>query len=293
MLRITASTVVALLLLAGAVQANFLETELGARAMGMGGAFVAVADDVTALHWNPAGLAGLPGVQVFGMRTSVYSVDGLSEDAVLTSYGTGSMGYGLGWMRTGAADLYSEDTLLAGYGTETPIDGLAAGITLKRFSVEAPGYEYYNDPAFAAGGDDAYAADLGALYRRGKWSVGATVRNLGEPKLQLLSTTAEEDLDPIVSELRLGGTYLFRDVMLMTVEWRAPREAPEYYEDQYSINLGSEVWFYDAFALRAGMNRDRITAGLGIRTKHIQIDVALLSERRIGSLYRLSAIFLW
>ncbi len=293
MLRTTASTVVALLLLAGAVQANFLETELGARAMGMGGAFVAVADDVTALHWNPAGLAGLPGVQVFGMRTSVYSVDGLSEDAVLTSYGTGSMGYGLGWMRTGAADLYSEDTLLAGYGTETPIDGLAAGITLKRFSVEAPGYEYYNDPAFAAGGDDAYAADLGALYRRGKWSVGATVRNLGEPKLQLLSTTAEEDLDPIMSELRLGGTYLFRDVMLMTVEWRAPREAPEYYENQYSINLGSEVWFYDAFALRAGMNRDRITAGLGIRTKHIQIDVALLSERRIGSLYRLSAIFLW
>ena len=293
MLRITASTVVALLLLAGAVQANFLETELGARAMGMGGAFVAVADDVTALHWNPAGLAGLPGVQVFGMRTSVYSVDGLSEDAVLTSYGTGSMGYGLGWMRTGAADLYSEDTLLAGYGTETPIDGLAAGITLKRFSVEAPGYEYYNDPAFAAGGDDAYAADLGALYRRGKWSVGATVRNLGEPKLQLLSTTAEEDLDPIMSELRLGGTYLFRDVMLMTVEWRAPREAPEYYENQYSINLGSEVWFYDAFALRAGMNRDRITAGLGIRTKHVQIDVALLSERRIGSLYRLSAIFLW
>jgi len=293
MLKITASTVVALLLLAGAVQANFLETELGARAMGMGGAFVAVADDVTALHWNPAGLAGLPGVQVFGMRTSVYSVDGLSEDAVLTSYGTGSMGYGLGWMRTGAADLYSEDTLLAGYGTETPIDGLAAGITLKRFSVEAPGYEYYNDPAFAAGGDDAYAADLGALYRRGKWSVGATVRNLGEPKLQLLSTTAEEDLDPIMSELRLGGTYLFRDVMLMTVEWRAPREAPEYYEDQYSINLGSEVWFYDAFALRAGMNRDRITAGLGIRTKHVQIDVALLSERRIGSLYRLSAIFLW
>ncbi len=293
MLRITASTVVALLLLAGAVQANFLETELGARAMGMGGAFVAVADDVTALHWNPAGLAGLPGVQVFGMRTSVYSVDGLSEDAVLTSYGTGSMGYGLGWMRTGAADLYSEDTLLAGYGTETPIDGLAAGITLKRFSVEAPGYEYYNDPAFAAGGDDAYAADLGALYRRGKWSVGATVRNLGEPKLQLLSTTAEEDLDPIMSELRLGGTYLFRDVMLMTVEWRAPREAPEYYENQYSINLGSEVWFYDAFALRAGMNRDRITAGLGMRTKHVQIDVALLSERRIGSLYRLSAIFLW
>jgi hypothetical protein len=31
---------------------------IGARALGMGGAFVAVADDATAVHWNPAGLAG-------------------------------------------------------------------------------------------------------------------------------------------------------------------------------------------------------------------------------------------
>ena len=293
MLRFTTSTVIVLLLLTGMVQANFVETELGARAMGMGGAFVAVADDVTALHWNPAGLAGLHGIQIFGMRTSVYSVEGLSEDSVLASYGAGSSGYGLGWMRTGAEDLYNEDTLLAGYGTETPIDGLSAGVTLKRFSVAAPGYEYYNDPAFESGGDDAYSADLGALYRRGKWSVGGTLRNLGEPKLQLISTTAEEDLDPIVSELRIGGTYLFRDVMLMTAELRAPREVPEYYDDKVVLNLGTEVWFYEAFALRAGMNRDRITAGLGMRTKHVELDVALLSERRIGSLYRLSVIFLW
>ena len=30
---------------------------LGTRAAGMGGAFVAVADDATAVYWNPAGLA--------------------------------------------------------------------------------------------------------------------------------------------------------------------------------------------------------------------------------------------
>jgi F plasmid transfer operon protein TraF len=33
---------------------------LGARAQGMGGAFVAVADDATATYWNPAGLALVP-----------------------------------------------------------------------------------------------------------------------------------------------------------------------------------------------------------------------------------------
>lgn len=37
----------------------FLKTGIGARAMGMGGAFVAVADDATAAYWNPAGLGML------------------------------------------------------------------------------------------------------------------------------------------------------------------------------------------------------------------------------------------
>jgi hypothetical protein len=286
-----------LLLLFGVAQGNFVEVELGARAMGMGGAFVAVADDVTALHWNPAGLAGLEGFQFFGMRTSVYSVDGLSEDAAMASYGAGGRGYGLGWMRTGAVDtyddetLYSEDTLLAGFGTTTPVAGLTAGATLKRFSIDAPGYEELNDPNFDAGGDEAYSGDVGLLYRRGRWSAAATYRNIGEPTLQTISTT--ERPDRVEEELRVGGTYLFRDVMLMTAEWRVPKDVPDYYEDRTSINLGTEVWFYEAFALRAGMNRDRITAGLGLRTKHVRVDVAMLSERRIGSLYRLSAIVLW
>ena len=285
---------VALLLSGGAASANFLEVETGARPMGMGGAFVAVADDVTALHWNPAGLARLGGFQLFGMRTSVYSVDGLSEDAVLAAYGMGDQGFGLGWMRTGAKhvyDLYKEDTIVVGYGRETPIDGLAAGVALKRYSIDAPGYDYYNDPAFKEGGDASFAVDLGCLYGVGKWKLGATVRNLGEPELSLLDTTQEPD--PIYSEFRFGGSYVFREVMLLTAELRIPREVPEYYERTNTLNLGTEIWFYDAFALRAGLNMDRITAGLGLKTKPVRIDVALLSERRIGSLYRLSAIFTW
>ena len=39
---------------------------VGARAMGMGGAFLAVADDFTALYWNPAGLAQIKKFELFG-----------------------------------------------------------------------------------------------------------------------------------------------------------------------------------------------------------------------------------
>ena len=36
----------------------------GAAALGLGGAFVAVANDLSAIYWNPAGLAQLPGLQI-------------------------------------------------------------------------------------------------------------------------------------------------------------------------------------------------------------------------------------
>ena len=41
----------------GTSAANFLKLSIGARAVGMGESFVAVADDISSVYWNPAGLA--------------------------------------------------------------------------------------------------------------------------------------------------------------------------------------------------------------------------------------------
>lgn len=54
--RSTVAAVVAILAFAARSNAQVFET-VGTRALGMGGAFVAVADDVTATYWNPSGLA--------------------------------------------------------------------------------------------------------------------------------------------------------------------------------------------------------------------------------------------
>ena len=54
--RLTLPAAAALVLLASSASAQTFES-VGVRAQGMGGAFVAVADDATATWWNPAGLA--------------------------------------------------------------------------------------------------------------------------------------------------------------------------------------------------------------------------------------------
>jgi hypothetical protein len=54
--RLVAWVVLALLSSSASANAQGFET-VGTRALGMGGAFVAVADDATAVYWNPAGLA--------------------------------------------------------------------------------------------------------------------------------------------------------------------------------------------------------------------------------------------
>ena len=45
----------------GTTAAAFLAIPQGARALGMAGAFVATANDVSAMYWNPAGIADLHG----------------------------------------------------------------------------------------------------------------------------------------------------------------------------------------------------------------------------------------
>ena len=73
--RVRFAVALVLLLAPAAVSADtgttgfaFLKLGVGARAMGLGSAYVALADDPTAIYWNAAGLASLTGTQVTAMH---------------------------------------------------------------------------------------------------------------------------------------------------------------------------------------------------------------------------------
>jgi hypothetical protein len=81
-----------------AVGAQAFET-LGTRAAGMGGAFVAVADDASAIYWNPGGLASGAFFSLLVDRstsevTPDHPSDGASRSAAIIGLSTPPLGLG-------------------------------------------------------------------------------------------------------------------------------------------------------------------------------------------------------
>lgn len=85
---------------------DFLTNGVGARALGLGGAYVSIADDATATYWNPAGIAGgAHNYQVCMMhatrRSGLGSFSYISGVGKLIPYVT----FGVSWLRAGIDDI--------------------------------------------------------------------------------------------------------------------------------------------------------------------------------------------
>lgn len=98
----------------GSHAAEFLSHGVGARALGMGSAFVAIADDATATYWNPAGLTKVKKHSFSAMYSDTFSSgEGSFFSKGLVNYnfvnyvhqieGIGSLG--LSWIRLGVDDI--------------------------------------------------------------------------------------------------------------------------------------------------------------------------------------------
>lgn len=152
------------------------EAPVGVRAAGMGGAFTAVADDASAVFWNPG---GLPSGAFFSLVVDRNSMD--DRSATLIALGTPPLA--LSYYRTATGNLPSgRNTLVAHHAgvsvVQSLADRIAVGATLKLVRGEA---SIGQGPSFST---NKFDADLGVMTKGSLGRLGLSVRNLLQPEFR-------------------------------------------------------------------------------------------------------------
>jgi hypothetical protein len=231
----------------GGAAAPIFEMGVSARAMGLGSAFVAIADDESAVFYNPAGLAFLKETTVAAFYQRAFEV---VHHAALT----GTMrGWGAQVIQidTGLVESANEFGNPSGnemhYASYAGLVGFALGI--EHFSVGVRGKVYGDDT------ETGWGVDMGTLVRWGGMRVGLMGENL---------------LGSFAMALRVGAAFGFqfspRLSLITAIEVWNLSSRPE-------LHIGIEV-SVNGLQIRAGYDGVAVVSGAGVRWGGIRLDWA-------------------
>lgn len=265
----------------------FLEAGLGARAQGFGQAFTALANDGSAIIWNPAGLDFVPQSNVSVYHATLFG-GGYANFATFTypfvSFGT--VGLGLARVGIGGVDYTQEDGLFIGsgtwdqyefylsYGKKLPWFGLSLGTTFKAVRVAAYGLQAGTASGIGTG------MDVGLLYRPEfeatalrDLSIGLSIQNIVQPSIRQIDT---RDTYPWSVKFGLAKHFLFGDDQVrrltLTTDITKGQLRPA------AFHVGSEFMFHKFVVARAGFDNGTFAVGLGTEFTQYQkyhVDYAL------------------
>jgi hypothetical protein len=253
----------------GGYAGAFLQVGLGARAMGMGGAFVAVADDATGGFFNPAGLVQIT-KPTMGAFYRKMTLDRRLSYVVFNQPIRDEATIALAWINAGVGDVVGRDR--DGHITgdisnyENAIQLFLGRRIIEQLSVGLE-IEYVQ---FNLANIDAYGVGFGvsAMGRPvQKLRLGLSLKNLGMryswtsgeywQQYGLLGSSVKDEF-PIT--LRAGASYLLlEDRILLCSEFEKSDK------QEGRIHLGAEGWALENVAGRIGYDRGSLTFGLGLR----------------------------
>jgi hypothetical protein len=282
----------------GTFDGQFLKIGIGARAAGMGCAFVAIADDASAVFWNPAGLARLdpdrtevmgnvafwPAGLTFSQGTVVFHVKGLPGAVSLNA-------------RSLTMDDEPERTSFRPDGTGLFFDAgyTAFGLTYARsltdkFSVGLNANLV--QMGLAEYKEQTVTFDLGTLYEVGTLGmrIGMGIQNIGS-QVQFIEREGR-----IPAVFRVGASFQLMETpehhLVGAFEFSHPPDNAE------RANLGAEYGFRDFIFVRGGYNfnydAEGLAGGMGLRfpvsTLHTvaNLDYAYTDMMDLGAAHRVS-----
>ncbi len=259
----------------GTTAAQFLKLGVGARAIALGGSFVAEASDLSALYWNPAGLSRLPGSSVQLAHTEYLAEINYNFAAFGTSMGNlGTLAFSIIFLDSGNMDVRTEDRP-EGTGEQFKVQDYALQISYgraltDRFSIGGT-FKYIQERIWHSKASTV-AFDVGTLFTTPyeRLRLGASMSNFG-PKMRLdgrdilfsedpspnndgnveiVNAQFRTDRHPLPLLFRVGLAWdAFRSGdhrLLLSTDAAHPNDNSEY------LNVGAEYSFRDLLALRGG-----------------------------------------
>jgi long-subunit fatty acid transport protein len=195
----------------GTVGLKFLDIGVGGRALAMGEAYTAIADDASSVFWNPAGIANIGNGDLFAGYTqwpadiNLYSV-ALAKKMELPVFGPGALAFSGTLLNTG----------LMNRTTEYDPDGAVSGTFAYEDYAFGLSYGKYLTDRFAFGATvkmihekiadwdvNSWAVDIGTYYETGFKSIriGMAIMNFGPD----ITFEIDDDGDGRVDEDPLDG----------------------------------------------------------------------------------------
>ncbi len=168
----------------GAAGSQFLKIGVGARAEGMAGAYSSVANDLTSLYWNPAGLADVKGMMGAFHFTQWFA--GFEHSFAALSLPISDNFVAAAHLISFNSDRIPITTLdfTEGTGSYYTVNDIAIGVSVSgyltdQFSFGITGKMVHN--AFSSLSADAVAFDVGTMYDTGIQGIklGFAIFNLG------------------------------------------------------------------------------------------------------------------
>jgi hypothetical protein len=307
----------------GTTAANFLGISVGPKAIGMGSAFVAVANDVTSLYWNPSGISRGMKSQFEASHTNwLVGTDYNWVGLVINLDNTNAFGISFSQLDYGEDDVTTV-LLPEGTGERWDAKDMAIGLSYARnltdrFSIGATAkyisQQIWNESA------SAFAVDVGLLYITpfNDLKIGMSISNFGsdmkmdgkdlikqidlEAESQGINKTIVASLKtdywplPLFFRVGVAMDVLKNDDITVTTAVDAFRPS----DNNSSVNVGMEFSYSNMFFARVGYKNlfledteEGLNFGAGLKynlmeTSFVHCDYAFSSFGKFNNLHTFS-----
>jgi hypothetical protein len=285
----------------GTSSAVFLKIGVGGRALAMGEAQSTIAEDITAMYWNPAGLARMQRPQIL-LNHFDYLVDMRFEYAAF-AMPAGNIGtFGIFFSYLGMPDIERTTiTYPEGNGEMASANSFAAGVSYARaltdrFSIGGTG-KLVKETIWH-NSSTGLAVDVGVLYRTffKNLKIGMSISNFGsDMSMSGRDLLVQHDIDPISqgnnaninADLKTDAfpmPILFRVGLAANIgkdflntadhDFIIAADAIHPSDNKEYMNVGAEYQFRNLIALRAGFRQlfleerqGGLTFGMGLHVR--------------------------